>query len=175
MLKIFKKIDMYFDIKRKGKYSLICLGAAVLWVILWLTFPMEFYSVFFDSVVGSNILLLLMELVIMIPANLMFSKILKANISMSLTFIADIICMTAAAYTFSIFRYEQVWWVILSIAVHFVIKLFTDGYAYEDKDTVIPIIKRKPLNAALTALAHTAVSDGVFLVLMYSTAQAFVS
>lgn len=175
MLKIFKEFDLYFDLKRKGKLSLICLGAAVLWTVLWLTFPMEFYAVFFDSVVGSNILLFLLELVIMIPANLMFSKILKANISMSLTFIADIICMTAAAYTFSIFRYEQIWWVILSIAVHYVAKLFTDGFAFESEDTIIPIIKRRPLNAALTALAHTAVLDGVFLVVMYSLAQAFVS
>ncbi len=173
MRKYFKKFDMYFDIKKKKGYSLICLGLAVLWILLWITFPMEFYSLFFASAVGSNIMLLLMELVIMIPANLMFSRILKANISMSLTLIEDIICMTAAAYTFSIFRYDSVWWVILAIVVHYAAKLFTDGFAYEDKDTVIPLLKRKPLNTALTALAHTAVLDGVFLVLMYTAAQVF--
>ncbi|MGN1416704.1 MAG: hypothetical protein ACI4XF_07675 [Oscillospiraceae bacterium] len=173
MLKCLKKFDNYFDIKKKKKYSLICLGIVVLWILLWITFPMEFYSLFFDSAAGSNVMLLIMELVIMIPANLLFSRILKANISMSLTFIEDIVCMTAAAYTFSIFRYDSVWWVILTIAVHFVTKLFTDGFAYEDKDTVIPLLRRKPLNTALTALAHTAVLDGVFLVLMYTAAQVF--
>lgn len=173
MLKILKKFDMYFDIKKKKRYSLICLGAVVLWILLWMTFPMEFYSLFFDSSAGSNVMLLLMELVLMIPANLMFSRILKANISMSLTLIGDIICMTAAAYTFSIFRYDSVWWVILAIAIHYAAKLFTDGFAYEDKDTVIPLLKRKPLNTALTALAHTALIDGVFLVLMYTAAQIF--
>lgn len=173
MLKIFKKFDDHFDIKIKKRYSLVCLGIAVLWILLWVTFPMEFYSLFFDSVAGSNVMLVIMELVIMIPANLMFSKILKANISMALTFIGDILCMTAAAYTFSIFRYDRVWWVILALAVHYAAKLFTDGFAYEDKDTVIPLIKRKPLNTALTALAHTAVLDGAFLVLMYTSAQVF--
>ncbi len=73
--------------------------------------------------------------------------------------------MTALAYTFSIFRYSAAVWVILPVLVHFVFMFFIVGNAYEGEDVVIPIIKRKPLRAAAFAAAHTAVLDGVFLLL----------
>ena len=49
--------EPFFTPKRK-KIAAICSAAAVvLWLILWNIFPMEFYSLFFASLVGSNLLL----------------------------------------------------------------------------------------------------------------------
>ena len=49
--------EPFFTPKRK-KIAAICSAAAVvLWLILWNIFPMEFYSLFFASLVGNNLLL----------------------------------------------------------------------------------------------------------------------
>lgn len=170
---MIKNFDLFFDLKKKGKASLFCGAFALLWIILWAVFPMAFYSLFFDSAAGSNVFLLALELVLIIPLNLMFSKIVKGNISMFFTLISDIIFMTAAAYTFSIFRYSQVIWVILVILLHLLSKLFIDGKPYEGDNVKISLLKRKPLSAALTALAHTAAADSLLLLLMYTSAHIF--
>lgn len=170
---MIKKIDLFFDSKKKIKASVISGSFALLFIILWLVFPMEFYSVFYASAAGSNVLLLLMELVLIFPLNMLFSKIIKGNISVFFTLVSDIVLMTAAAYTFSIFRYTQVIWLILVIVLHFISKLFIDGHAYESSDIKLSLIKRKPLSAVLIALAHTAAADGIFLLLVYTTAHIF--
>lgn len=170
---MIKKFDLFFDSRKKTKASLICGAFALLFIILWAVFPMEFYSVFYASAAGSNILLLLMELVLIIPLNMLFSRITKGNISVFFTLVSDIVLMTAAAYTFSIFRYTQIIWLILVLALHFLSKLFIDGHTYESSDIKLPPIKRKPLQTVLTALAHTATADGIFLLLMYTTAHIF--
>ncbi len=155
----------YFDKQQKKIISFICLGTAVLWIILWNIFPLEFYSLFFASSVGSNVMLILLELVLLFPMNFLFSKLAKGNFNMIFSIISDIVCMTALAYTYSIFRYSAVYIVIFSAVIHFVLWIFIIGNAYEGKDVVIPPIKRNFLRTAGFAAAHTAALDGVFLLL----------
>ncbi len=167
------KFDLYFTDKRRKVISVICAAAAILWIILWVIFPMEFYSLFFVSAAGSNLYLILLELVLIFPLNALFSRIIKGNIPMSLTLAADLICMTAAAYTFSIFRYSQIWWVILVLFLHLGVKIYSLGTLREDEKTVLPLIKRSPLKVVLTAAAYAAALDGAFLLLMYTSVQVF--
>lgn len=168
-----KKADSFFTVRNKIIASVICGAAAVLWMILWNMFPMEFYSLFFASAFGSNIMLLLLILVLLIPFNLMFSKLIKADISMNFTFIKDIPCMLAVAYTFSIFRYTQVWWFILALIVHIIADFFITGNAYEGKDVILPLYKRKPLFTAAFSFIHIAVMDSIMLLLMFVIAKIF--
>lgn len=170
-----KKSDAFFTVRNKITASVICGAVVIVWLILWKIFPMEFYSIFFASAVGSNIMLLLLMLVLMIPFNLLFSKIIKADISMTLTFIKDILCMFAVSYTFSIFRYTQVWWFILALLVHITADFFVLGNAYEGDDVVVPLYKRKTLITMIRAFIHIAVMDSVMLVLMFIMAKTFSS
>ena len=81
--------EPFFTPKRK-KISAICSAAAVvLWLILWNIFPMEFYSLFFASLVGSNLLLAVLAAVITFPSNLICSKITRRDISAGIHLAAD--------------------------------------------------------------------------------------
>ncbi|MDE6594564.1 MAG: hypothetical protein K2K44_00985, partial [Oscillospiraceae bacterium] len=60
---MFNKIDKYFNDKRKLIFAVGALAFAVLWAFLWNAFPMPFYSLFFADNVGSNVQLVLLNIV----------------------------------------------------------------------------------------------------------------
>lgn len=167
------KTDRIFTVKNKIKASIICGAAVLLWLILWKIFPMEFYSLFFASNVGSNIMLLLLILVISIPCNLLFSKITKSDISMTLTLLKDVVLMTAAAYTFSVFRYSHTWIFIIALVLHLAAEFFVTGFADEGEGVLNPPIKRKPLMTAVWSAVHIILADGLLLLIMYTMAHVF--
>lgn len=108
----------YFTMKRKAAASVCSAVAVVLWLILWLVFPMEFYSLFFASIIGSNLLLIILSAVITFPANFICSKISKKDISVPAHLIINAVGMVGCIYLYSIFRYDMLWLLILGIAVH---------------------------------------------------------
>lgn len=108
----------YFTMKKKAAASVCSAAAVVLWLILWLIFPMEFYSLFFASAIGSNLLLIVLSAVITFPANFICSKISKNDISVLAHLIINAVGMVGCIYLYSIFRYDMVWLLIIGIAVH---------------------------------------------------------
>ena len=78
---------------------------------------MEFYSLFFASLVGSNLLLAVLA-VITFPSNLLCSKITRRDISAGIHLIINIVFMVGCIFLYSIFRYDAVWLLIIGIAAH---------------------------------------------------------
>ena len=154
--------------------AIYSLAFAVLWLILWNVFAMEWYSFFFDSIIGSNIHLFLLFTVITILMCGLFSRLTKINISASLNYIVNIICMFAVTYTFSIFRYEHSQWIAVSVLLHIFLMTFVIGFSkpYDDK-VLTPLIKRKPFSAAGWALLYAVLTDSLNLMLFYSIAYTF--
>lgn len=148
-----------------------CMAAVILWLILWKIFPLEFYSLFFASAVGSNILLVMLILVISIPCTVLFSKLMRTGIPMKRSIAADIPCMIAAAFVFSVFRYTGVHWVVLAEAVHLAAVFFIMRSAVSKEQDA----KRKNAQDILTAvfaLFRTMISDSAFLMIMFAMAKA---
>ncbi len=151
-------------LKRKKKPALLFGGLAVLWVILLNIFPLPFYSLFFMSMAGSNVFLVLLAAVITFPANLLFSRIAKADIGEMRHLAINIVFMLAVVYTYSIFRYTAVWWVIISALLHCAgaAVLFMNA-----KRENIPKIKdgKSKVSLALLGVVCAAVSDFIYLLL----------
>lgn len=115
-----EKKSPFFTQKRKVLASIICGIFCIVFAILWLVFPMPFYSLFFadSSIIGSNILLLILSVIITFPANLLFGKIIKADINVIAHLIINAIGMISCIYLYSIFRYNAVYFLIIGLAVH---------------------------------------------------------
>ena len=157
-------IDLKSALKRKKKPALLFGGLAVLWVILLSVFPLPFYSLFFMSMVGSNVFLVLLAAVVTFPANLLFSKIARADIGEWLHLAVNVMFMLAVVYTYSIFRYTAVWWVIIAALLHCAV---TAALFMNAKRENIPKIKEKDEKSrlALLGIVCTAFSDFIYLLL----------
>jgi hypothetical protein len=170
-----KKIDEYFNLKRKAAAGIFALGFAALWLMLRNFFPMEWNSLFIDSSIGSNITLFLMFTVITLPMCWLFSRLTDINISFSFCCVVNIICMFSVVYMFSIFRYEHREWLILSLIVHAVLNALVVGLSRPySKDRTTVILKSSPLLAVGTALLYTAFTDITALMLFYSMTYVFI-
>lgn len=116
--------EMGVSMRKKRRYAVFALAAAILWVILLGVFPLPFYSLFFASNLGSNLLLVFMAAVVVFPLNWAFSKFLKADIG-NLSFgISGIILLVGVVYVYSIFRYSNAWLLIGAAAVHWAVTAF---------------------------------------------------
>lgn len=110
--------------RKKRRYTVFALAAAFLWVILLGIFPLPFYSLFFASNLGSNLLLVFMAAVVVFPLNWAFSKALKADIANVAFGISNIILLVGVVYVYSIFRYSNVLLLIGAAAVHWAVTAF---------------------------------------------------
>lgn len=167
-----KEKQPYFTLKRKGIASLICLAAAVLWLILWNIFPMPFYSLFFASNIGSNIILVLLAAMLTFPLNFLFSKTLGTDISVPAMLIVNIVCMMAFIYLYSIFRYTAVWWVIIAAVVHMAAAAVVFAKSRQPK---IPKLKteKKTLKLAVCGIVSALLSDSLYLLLFTALLNIF--
>ncbi len=165
-----EKKQPFFTPKRKGIAALICLVAVVLWLILWQIFPMPFYSLFFASMAGSNLLLCLLAAVISFPADFIVSKALKTDIPAIVYLIINIICMTGTIYLYSIFRYTNVVLVILGAAVHIIaaVILFVISMRKENKRSAANMLR-----AVGAAICTTAVTDSLYLLMFTALLNIF--
>ncbi len=183
---MFKRIDAYFTDRRKGIAALCALGFAVLWMILWKIFPMEFYSLFFASAVGSNIQLLLMNSVTLLPLYWVFTKLTGTELSFSKTVLSNILLLIAADYLFSIFMFSDFFFIcIIALAVHAAVNVWTfgsaevrTGKAPKGMNAPAPTgeraIKKQPLISVIWAAAFAFVSEAVSFALLYAIAHIYV-
>lgn len=167
-----EKSPPYFTEKRKGTASVICLGTAVLWTLLWSVFPMEFYSLFFASNIGSTLFLAFIAAVITFPACFICTKVLKKDISVPLHLCVNIIGMVGCIFLYSIFRYTDIWWLILGLVIHMAATAVVFVTAPEIR---INRIKEKKgrLVSALTGIICTICSDCIYFLIFTTLLEIF--
>lgn len=164
MSKEKNKNQPFFSNKTKKTAALICLGAAVLFLILWQIFPMEFYSLFFASIIGSNLLLILLSVIITIPFDLISSKALGAEVSMTAELIVNAVFMLTFIYLYSIFKYSAVYLPILAVVLHAAVlsAVFIRCRGSASK-----------IKAAVSGAVSALLSDSVYLLLFTALLEVF--
>ncbi len=184
---LFKRLDDWFTPKRKGIAALGAIGFALLWMFLWNAFPMEFYSFFFykTSIIGSNIQLLLMNGVVLLPLFWLFGKLAKTELSFSKTVLLNLPLLIAADFVFSIFAFsEQISICIIALIVHGLINVWTFGSAEvcgkkAPKGMNAPVpkggtaIKEQPVLAIVWAALFVFVSEALSFSLLYIVAHIY--
>lgn len=127
---MFSKLDKYFTGRKKGYFALGALAFVPVWMFLWNAFPMQFYSIFFAGIVGSNIQLVLLNTVVLLPLLYVFTKLTRSELSFSKTVLLNILLVAAAEYVFSIFYFrEQFYFCIITYVIHSAINIWTFGSA----------------------------------------------
>lgn len=168
-----RETDMKFDLRRKLRASAVCGLALLAGFLLKFLFPMEFYSLLLRSVIGSNLLLLFLAAVLSVPSCLLVSKISGKNVSFTLSLISDLICTLLSVYIFSIFRYSANWsWLLVAaLLFHTAVSVLIIGFPYEEEDVKLSYIKRSPIIVLLLSAVHTALTDGLCILAVYSLSQ----
>lgn len=182
---MFSKIDNYFTDRKKGFAAIAALGFAVLWAVLWLVFPMEFYSIFFMSIIGSNVLLVLINTVVLLPFYYIFTKLTRTDLSFCKTVLVNILCLVAVEYVFSIFLFSDYFFIcVLSVIAHALINIWVfgsakirDGKAPKGMNAPAPkaeiSIKKQPMITIIWAAAFAFAVDAAGFALFYIITHIF--
>ena len=99
---LFKKTEM----STKIKLSCLCGAFVLLWTLFTIADPMLSYAVFGDSIIGSNILLILISLCVTIPLVLLFTVLKKRDIPLTACILSGLVYHLSFIYVYSIFRYD---------------------------------------------------------------------
>lgn len=165
------KIDSGFTIKRKGLFSLGCLAAAVIWTILWFVFPMEWYSIFFASTIGSYVTLMLLATVLIVPFCWLFTLITASNISFTVNYIANVLFMIGVTFLFAAFRYSMWWLIAIAVILQIAVQTFIIGTAPPYKKKKLKKLSRKYKNVSYEKITGGTVKvepeitdDGIVLI-----------
>lgn len=102
----------------KKKFAVFCAVLAAAWTIFALSFPMETFSLFFASNIGSMVLLLLMGTVITGPLVLLFSYVMQIDLLTLPMTLMNTVLLTVFINLYSIFRYDRPYLLMISAAVH---------------------------------------------------------
>lgn len=137
------KIDSGFTIKKKGLFSLGCGVFAVLWIILWFVFPMEWYSIFFASTIGSYVTLVLLATVLIVPFCWLFTLITSSNISFTLNYISNVLFIIGVTFLFAAFRYSMWWLVAIAVLLQTAVQTFIIGTAAPYKKKRLKKLSKK--------------------------------
>lgn len=182
---MFSRIDNFFTDKRKGFAAIGALVFALLWMFLWNIFPMEFYSLFFADIVGSNILIILLNTVVLLPSFYIFTKLTRTDLSFIKTVLVNIFCLAAVDYVFSIFFFsDYFFWCVIAIVLHAAVNVWVfgsarvrDGKAPKGMKAPMPetekSIKKQPLISIIWAVVFAFVTDIISFGLMYIIAHIY--
>lgn len=183
-----KEITINQKLKRKGIMALAAVGAAVLWVVLWMLFPMEWYSLFFASTVGSYIQIVLLCTVIILPLCYIMSIITSADISSALNYIVSLIFMMLILFLFSAFRYSMPWLVAIAVVLHIGAMVWVYGSAekyktgrisLKHKEEPVPegikMIKKQPLITIMWAAIYVLAANALNIFLFWKIAYIYYS
>lgn len=167
-----EKKERYFTLKRKGIAAIVCVAVALLWVILWFIFPMEFYSLFFASNIGSTIFLAAIAAVISFPACYIGTKALSRDISVPLHLIVNMIGMVGCIFLYSIFRYTAILWVIIGMVLHIAATAAIFVLAPEIKVNRVKNAKSR-LSVIIGGIICAVCSDSIYLILFNILLETF--
>lgn len=165
------KIDSGFTIKKKGLFSLGCIAAAILWVILWFVFPMEWYSIFFASTLGSYVTLILLATVLIVPFCWLFTIITASNISFTLNYISNVLFIIGVTFLFTAFRYSIWWLTAIAVILQIAAQTFIIGFAPPYKKKKLKKLSKKYKNVSYEKITGGTVKvepeiedDGIVLI-----------
>lgn len=184
---MFSKIDSHFNNRTRGIAAIGALAFALVWAILWDIFPMQFYSFFFADTIGSNIQLILINTVVLLPFFWLFTKLSRTDLSFSGTVLLNILLVVGVEYVFSIFLFSDYFFIcVIAVIIHAAINILPfgsaavrDGKAPKGMNAPAPkaekAIKKQPLIsviwAASFAFAVDAVSFGLFFIVAHIYVQ----
>ena len=167
---MFKKLNDYFTDKRKFIFAAGAVVFALLWLFLWNAFPMQFYSLFFAGIIGSNIQLALLNAVVLFIMFWVFSKITALELSFSKTVLMNIFLTAAVEYVFSIFMFSDYFFLcVIAYIIHAAINIWTFSSA-ESRRKGVKIHKLIPI---MWAAAFTLATDAACIGLMYIIAKIY--
>lgn len=164
--------DNKFTLKRKGFFALGAVAFAVLWIIGWLIFPMEFFSLFFDFTAGSYVTLALMSAFVTIVFNWLFTLISRQNISVTFTFTSNLVFQIGMFFLFAAFRYSIPYLWIITAVVHLILTILIFIFSKPIELTSVKRVKNKkaPIGNKLKivlGLAYSLLGDGLYLLINY--------
>lgn len=175
-------------LKRKGIMSLAAVGAAAVWLILWSLFPMEWYSLFFASTVGSYVQIVLLCTVLILPFCWIMSIITSADVSSLLNYIVNLVFMMLILFLFSAFRYSMPWLVAIAAVLHIGAMVWVYGSAekyktgrisLKHKEEPVPegikMIKKQPLITIMWAAIYTIAINALNIFLFWKMAYIYYS
>jgi cation transport ATPase len=138
------------EARAKGKKTVIgvLIGAVVL-VLLWNMFPLVFMSIIFDSLIGSNLYLLLLIFGVTALTETAFSNLWHIELPFKVNLIINLILLLGGIFLFSIFFYSPYPWIM---GIYFLIaagiKVGMIGVARDFNPQVkLPLYKRNPFLA----------------------------
>lgn len=163
----------------KGIFAAGAVLFAVLWLALWLIFPMEWYSLFFASTVGSFVTIALLAADITIILCWAFSILSGIDIPFSKNLIVNIFFMAAVLWLFAAFRYSMPYVVIIAAVLHAAAMVWVMGFAYKypkkgksDPENV-KAIKKQPIITVIWAAAYVISADILNIFLFSQMAYIF--
>lgn len=183
---MFTKIDKYFTDKKKTVFAAGALLFAFLWAFLWNAFPMQFYSLFFADPVGSNVQLVILNTVVLLPLFYIFTLLTKTELSFSKTVLLNILLAAAVEYVFSIFLFsDSFYWCVIAYVLHSAANVWTFGSAgvrdgkapkgmRSPEVKLVPAIKKQPIISVIWAAAFSLCADAAGVGLMYVIAHIYV-
>lgn len=182
---MFTKIDKYFTDKRKLIFAAGALIFALLWAFLWNAFPMQFYSLFFADIVGSNVQLVILNTVVLLPLFYIFTLLTKTELSFSKTVLLNILLAAAVEFVFSIFLFsDSFYWCVIAYALHSAANVWTFGSAgvrdgkapkgmRSPEVKLVPAIKKQPIIPIIWAAAFSLCADAAGVALVYVIAHIY--
>ncbi|MDE6710741.1 MAG: hypothetical protein K2J76_09670 [Oscillospiraceae bacterium] len=182
---MFTKIDKYFTDKRKLAFAAGALVFALLWAFLWNAFPMPFYSIFFADIIGSNVQLVILNIVVLLPLFYIFTLLTKTELSFSKTVLLNIFLAVAVEYVFSIFLFSNsFYWCVIAYVIHSAVNVWTFGSAgvrdgkapkgmRSPEVKLVPAIKTQPLISVIWAAAFSLCADAAGVALVYIIAHIY--
>ena len=185
MTRLFKKLDQYFTDKKKLFFAIGSVAFAMLWMLLWNIFPMQFYAIFFAGIVGSNIQLVLLNAAALFPLFYIFTKLTRTELSFCKTVLLNIFLVAAVEYVFSIFMFSDYFYLcVIAYILHSAANIWTFGSAEvrgsrKAKGMRSPEIKREaaikkqPIISIIWAAAFTFTADAMCIALMYVIARIY--
>ncbi len=184
---MFRKADAFFTTRRKFFAAIAAVVFALLWLFLWNAFPMQFYSLFFyrTSLIGSNIQLILLNTVVLLPMLFIFTLITGFELSFCKTVLMNIFLIAAVEYVFSIFMFSDMFYIcIIAYIIHAAANIWVFGSAEAKPKKVmkgmrspeagsVPAVKYRPVISVVWAAAFAFVSDAACIALMYIMARIY--
>ncbi len=170
----------------KGFAALGAVAFAALWLVLWMIFPMEFYSLFFVSTVGSYAVVILTSSVLILPFCWILTFAASADIPFWLDYVLNVIFMTAVFFLYSAFRYSMPFLIVTAGVLHICGMVFVVGRSEIFKSGRITLkskeqpvgtgelmMKKQPFRTVLWAVVHTVVIDVAVVFLLWNMAYIF--
>lgn len=182
---MFTKIDKYFTDKRKLVFAVGALAFAFLWAFLWNAFPMPFYSIFFADIVGSNVQLVILNIVVLLPLFYIFTLLTKTELAFSKTVLLNIFLAAAVEYVFSIFLFsDSFYWCVIAYILHSAANVRTFGSAgardgkapkgmRSPEVKLVPAIKKQPIISIVWAAVFSLCADAAGVALVYVIAHIY--